>query len=171
MTRTYRFAMAVCSPVVRRWGRLRVAGLEHLPAEGPVLLAGNHDSAWDPVAIGIAARPRRQIQALAKASLWKPGLGAILDGMGQIPIERGRGDAHAMDRAIAELRAGACIGIFPEGTRTAGARAARAQRLRKAGPRGARGAAGLRRGDRGDRPGAPPAPAAGRGHLLPARGW
>lgn len=120
MTSTYRFAMAACAPAVRRWGRLRVSGLEHLPAAGPVLLAGNHDSYWDPVAVGIAALPRRQVQALAKSTLWKPGLGRVLDGMGQIPIERGRGDAGAMDRAIAELRAGACIGIFPEGTRSLG---------------------------------------------------
>ena len=40
--------------------------------------------------------------------------------MGQIPIERGKGDAHAMDRAIEMLRAGACIGVFPEGTRSKG---------------------------------------------------
>ncbi|MEJ7785552.1 MAG: lysophospholipid acyltransferase family protein [Solirubrobacteraceae bacterium] len=120
MTLTYRFAMAICSPVLRGWGRLEVSGLEHLPADGPVLLAGNHDSYWDPVAVGVAGLPRRQVQALAKSSLWKPGLGPILDGMGQIPIERGKGDAHAMDRAIEELRAGACIGIFPEGTRSKG---------------------------------------------------
>jgi 1-acyl-sn-glycerol-3-phosphate acyltransferase len=117
---TYRFAMAACSPAVRWWGRLEVSGLEHLPSDGPVLLAGNHDSAWDPVAIGIAGLPRRQICALAKSSLWKPGLGLILDGMGQIPIERGKGDAHAMDRAIEELRNGTCIGVFPEGTRSLG---------------------------------------------------
>ena len=40
--------------------------------------------------------------------------------MGQIPIERGKGDAHAMDRAIEELRDGRCIGVFPEGTRSLG---------------------------------------------------
>jgi 1-acyl-sn-glycerol-3-phosphate acyltransferase len=121
VTRAYRIAMAVCSPVVRRWGRLEVSGLEHLPATGPVLLAGNHDSYWDPVAIGIAGLPRRQIRALAKIQLWKvPGLGRVLDGMGQIPIDRGSGDRGAMDRAQAELRAGACIGIFPEGTRSLG---------------------------------------------------
>jgi 1-acyl-sn-glycerol-3-phosphate acyltransferase len=112
--------MAICTPAVRWWGRLEVSGLEHMPADGPVLLAGNHDSYWDPVAIGIAGLPRRQIQALAKSSLWKPGLGKILDGMGQIPIVRGKGDTGAMDRAIEELRAGACIGIFPEGTRSKG---------------------------------------------------
>jgi 1-acyl-sn-glycerol-3-phosphate acyltransferase len=117
---TYRFAMAACSPAVRWWGRLEVSGLEAIPTDGPVLLAGNHDSYWDPVAIGIAGLRRRQICALAKSSLWKPGLGLILDGMGQIPIERGKGDAQAMDRAIEMLRAGACIGVFPEGTRSKG---------------------------------------------------
>jgi 1-acyl-sn-glycerol-3-phosphate acyltransferase len=42
--------------------------------------------------------------------------------MGQIPIVRGTGDAGALDRAISELRDGACIGIFPEGTRSLGRR-------------------------------------------------
>jgi len=107
--------------MVRGWGRLEVAGLEHLPGTGPVLLAGNHDSYWDPVVIGIAALGRRQIRALAKASLWKVrGLAPLLEGMGQIPIDRGAGDAGALDRAERELRAGACIGVFPEGTRSLG---------------------------------------------------
>jgi 1-acyl-sn-glycerol-3-phosphate acyltransferase len=112
--------MAASTPGVKWWGRLEVEGLEHLPTEGPVLLAANHDSYWDPVAIGIAGMPRRQIKALAKSSLWKPGLGRVLDGMGQIPINRGAGDADALTRAIEELRAGACIGVFPEGTRSLG---------------------------------------------------
>jgi 1-acyl-sn-glycerol-3-phosphate acyltransferase len=118
---TYRVAMAVCTPIVRWWGRLEVSGLEHLPESGPVLLAGNHDSYWDPVAVGIAGLPRRQIRALAKSSMWKiRGLDRVLDGMGQIPIDRGAGDAKALDRAISELRGGACIGVFPEGTRSLG---------------------------------------------------
>jgi 1-acyl-sn-glycerol-3-phosphate acyltransferase len=121
VSRTYRFAMAACTPAVRWWGRLEVDGLEHLHPEGPVLLAGNHDSHWDPVAVGIAGVRRRQIRALAKASMWKrPGLRHVLDGMGQIPIQRGAGDAGALSAATAELRAGACIGIFPEGTLSRG---------------------------------------------------
>lgn len=109
--------MAACAPLVRWWGRLDVVGEEHLPRSGPTLLIGNHDSHWDPVAIGIAGRRRRQIRALAKASLWKiRPLAPILNGMGQIPIERGSGDATALSTAIECLRAGACIGIFPEGT-------------------------------------------------------
>lgn len=117
ISRTYRFAMAATSPVVRTWGRLEVAGAEHMPTSGPTILIGNHDSHWDPVAIGIAGRDRRQIRALAKASLWRiPGLAPVLNGMGQVPIERGAGDAGALDAAISQLRAGACIGVFPEGT-------------------------------------------------------
>lgn len=121
ITRTYRVVMAILSLIVRRWGRLEVSGREHLPASGPILLAANHDSYWDPVAGGMAALPRRQIRALAKASLWKvKGLHWILTAMGQIPVTRGAGDTDAFDRAIAELRAGACIGVFPEGTRSLG---------------------------------------------------
>src|SRR6476469_8126265 len=85
---TYRSAMAVCTPIVRWWGRLEVSGLEHMPESGPVLLAGNHDSYWDPLSVGIAGLPRRQVCALAKSELWKvPLLDRILNGMGQIPID------------------------------------------------------------------------------------
>ena len=112
--------MAICRPGAL-WGRLRVEGLDVLPESGPVLVVGNHDSHWDPVTVGIAAIRRRQIKALAKSDLWKVrGLGPVLDGMGQIPIERGAGDADALARAIEELRRGACIGVFPEGTRSRG---------------------------------------------------
>jgi len=113
--------MTACAPVAAWWGRMKVEGLDALPRSGPVLVAGNHDSNMDPVAVGVSARHRRQVRALAKSSLWEVrGLGPILDGMGQIPIERGTGDRGALDRAIEALRAGACIGVFPEGTRSLG---------------------------------------------------
>lgn len=117
----YRVAMAVSRPAVRTWGRLEVSGLEVLPERGAALVIGNHDSHWDPLAVGVAAIRRRQIRALAKAQLWDVrGLSPVLNGMGQIPIERGAGDAGALARAIEELRGGACIGVFPEGTRSRG---------------------------------------------------
>ena len=113
--------MALCAPIAAWWGRMRVEGLETLPRSGPVLVAGNHDSNMDPIAVGVAARKHRQVRALAKASLWDVrGLGPILDGMGQIPILRGEGDTGALDRAVEALRDGVCIGIFPEGTRSLG---------------------------------------------------
>jgi 1-acyl-sn-glycerol-3-phosphate acyltransferase len=119
-TRTYGLVMALNRPVAW-WGRLRGEGLDSIPESGPLLIVGNHDSHWDPVMVGVAARRRRQIRALAKSTLWDVrGLGPILDGMGQIPIERGAGDAQALARAIETLRDGACIGVFPEGTRSRG---------------------------------------------------
>ncbi|MBD8505823.1 1-acyl-sn-glycerol-3-phosphate acyltransferase [Hoyosella sp. G463] len=118
----YRAVMRVSSPVVKHWGRLEVIGEEHLPAEGPVLLVGNHDSYWDPVAFGTGLIGRRQVRALAKSTLWKyRPVAWVVDRMGQIPIERGKGDATALSSAIAELKGGACIGIFPEGTISRGA--------------------------------------------------
>jgi len=121
MTRTYRAALGLATPTVRLWGRLDVGGLEHVPLEGPLIVCANHDSYWDPVVIGIAAIRHRQVRALSKSSLWKvKGFNKVLDGMRQIPIVRGTGDAGALDRAIEALRDGACVGIFPEGTRSLG---------------------------------------------------
>jgi len=121
ITRTYRVALGLCRPIVRLWGRLEVEGLDDVPPEGPLIVASNHDSYWDPVVVGIAAIRLRQIRALSKSSLWKvKGLGRVLDGMGQIPVVRGTKDTDALDRAMTELRGGSCVGIFPEGTRTLG---------------------------------------------------
>src|SRR5437588_7423013 len=121
VTPAYRGVMIASTPGVVWWGRLHVTGVELLPLEGPLLVVGDHDSYWDTVATGIAAMPRRQVRALAKSSMWNNKLlGAVLTGMGQIPIERGSGDAGALDRAIEELRGGACLGIYPEGTRSLG---------------------------------------------------
>ena len=113
---TYRLVMAVATPIIRWWGRLEVVGLGLLPQSGPTVVFANHDSAWDPVIVGVAGRGV-QVRALAKSSLWKSRPVAwVLDHMGQIPIERGRGDLAALSAAVSELQAGRCIGVFPEGT-------------------------------------------------------
>lgn len=118
---TYRAVMAAAGPIIRWWGRLEVTGLDTLPARGATIVPANHDSAWDPMVIAFAARRRRQIRALAKASLWKnPLVGRVLDGMGQIPINRGKADHDALDTAVRCLADGGCIGIFPEGARAQG---------------------------------------------------
>jgi 1-acyl-sn-glycerol-3-phosphate acyltransferase len=121
LTKTYRFALGICIPTVRWWGRLEVEGLEHVPPSGPLIVTSNHDSYWDPVVVGIAAIKARQIRALAKSSLWKvKGLNLVLNGMRQIPVVRGTKDTDALDRAMTELRDGSCVGIFIEGTRSLG---------------------------------------------------
>ncbi|MDQ2795675.1 MAG: 1-acyl-sn-glycerol-3-phosphate acyltransferase [Actinomycetota bacterium] len=121
----YRIVMFVATPFVNWWGRLQVTGAELVDGPEPLLMFANHDSHWDPLIVGLAARGRsadgRQVCALAKASLWKNAfVGRVLDGMGQIPIERGRGDADALSAAIEQLESGACVGVFPEGTISGG---------------------------------------------------
>jgi 1-acyl-sn-glycerol-3-phosphate acyltransferase len=121
MTPGYRIVTAITAPIMRPWSRLSVRGLDCLPPTGPVLLVGNHDSYWDPMAVAVAARGVRQIYALAKSSLWKNKVvGALMSEMGQIPVERGASNAAAMRAALDALRNGACIGVFPEGTRSLG---------------------------------------------------
>ncbi len=100
------------------WCRLEVQGIETIPESGAVLVVSNHDSWMDPLALGAAIMTRdRPLRFLAKASLWHTWIQRVLlDGMGQIPIERGIGDTQAMQAAIDALAAGDAVGIFPEGT-------------------------------------------------------
>lgn len=105
------------------WGRVRAEGLELVPESGPLLVVPNHDSQMDPVIVGVALRKRRRLRFLARANLWRiPGLGPILYAIGQIPIERGAGDAAALAKAIEALDGGAAICVFPEGRLSLGER-------------------------------------------------
>ncbi len=117
MTWVYSVVMWLVTPIIRGWGRLEVRGLDRLPASGPCLVIGNHDSHWDPLVIGVAASGHRPIRALAKSSLWRSSLLArILTGMGQYPITRGVADRAELAAVTAGLAAGECVGIFCEGT-------------------------------------------------------
>jgi 1-acyl-sn-glycerol-3-phosphate acyltransferase len=112
---TYDLIATLLRPVAW-WGRLRVEGLDVVPAEGPLLVLTNHDSQWDPVLVGVALRRRRRLRFLASASLWRiPGLGPLLDRVGQIPIRRGAGDAAALEHAVEALSSGGAVCVFPEG--------------------------------------------------------
>jgi 1-acyl-sn-glycerol-3-phosphate acyltransferase len=98
--------------------RFRVIGRERIPARGPVLLVCNHVSFFDPMVVGSAMKDR-QFSPMARDSLFsfKP-FGWLLRSYGCIPIRREGGDAAAMRAALAELDAGRCVVVFPEGTRS-----------------------------------------------------
>ena len=98
------------------WGRLEVGGLDLVPPAGPLLVVPNHDSQWDPIVIGLALSRRRRLRFLARAELWRiPGLGPLLNALGQIRIERGAGDREALRHAVDALARGEAVCIFPEG--------------------------------------------------------
>jgi 1-acyl-sn-glycerol-3-phosphate acyltransferase len=105
------------------WGRMEVEGADEVPRQGSLLVVPNHDSQWDPPLVAAALRRRRPLRFLARANLWKIRcLGPILTAIGQIPIERGRGDRGALDQAVELLRAGEAVCVFPEGKLSNGER-------------------------------------------------
>jgi 1-acyl-sn-glycerol-3-phosphate acyltransferase len=96
--------------------RMRVHGTEHVPANGPLIVACNHVSYLDPPVLGTAC-PRR-IQYMAKRELFSiPILGPAISAVGAYPVDRQGSAKSAIRRSVHVLRAGGAIGIFPEGTR------------------------------------------------------
>jgi len=127
----YVIAHFVIRPIFWVLFRPRVAGREHVPSTGPVILASNHLSFIDSIAIPIVA-PRR-VTYLAKAEYFTaPGIGgwlskALFSALGALPVERGtqRAAQAALDPALGVLDEGGAFGIYPEGTRSRDGRLAR----------------------------------------------
>lgn len=123
----YGFGKGVVGPLLRILYRIRVEGLENLPAEGGVILCGNHFHAFDPVMMGIASP--RPISFMAKQELFTmPLIRHLVQGLGAFPVKRGQPDRAALKHSVDLLQAGGCFGIFPEGTRN------RSGKLRRAEP-------------------------------------
>lgn len=98
-----------------RYG-LRVTGRERIPARGAFIIASNHISYLDPPLIGVAC-PRR-LRFMARADLYRSRrLAAFLNGVRVISLKRGEADLHAVREALACLRRGEPVAIFPEGGR------------------------------------------------------
>jgi len=95
--------------------RPRVSGRDHVPVGGCVL-AANHLSGWDSVALGVAL-PHRTIRNMAKGQLFaRPLLGPLVRSLGGFPATGG------VDVAVRLARDGDVIAIFPEGARRRGDR-------------------------------------------------
>jgi glycerol-3-phosphate dehydrogenase (NAD(P)+) len=113
----YWIVRAILQPFFRVYFRLNRVGREHIPSDGPVLLAANHRSFSDPFMIGLCLG--RPLRFVAKVELfdkrWKAWL---LLALGAFPIRRGESDEEAMETARVILERGGAVGIFPEGTRT-----------------------------------------------------
>jgi 1-acyl-sn-glycerol-3-phosphate acyltransferase len=102
-----------------------VEGLEHIPAEGPAILASNHLSFSD--SFFLPAVLHRKVTFIAKAEYFtSPGVkgkltAAFFKGVGQLPVDRsgarGAGEA-AIRSGIKVIESGELFGIYPEGTRS-----------------------------------------------------
>jgi putative phosphoserine phosphatase/1-acylglycerol-3-phosphate O-acyltransferase len=93
-------------------------GVQLIPREGPIIIAANHRSYVDPVALAfLASRRGRKLRYLGKREVFEaPVLGQAARALGQIRVERGTGDITPLQQAIDALGRGQAIGIFPQGT-------------------------------------------------------
>lgn len=99
--------------------RLHVHGKENLPKDRGFVICPNHISAIDPVFVVIGRGAGRRLSIMGKEELFKnPVLGWIMRKVGVFPVERGKGDTGALDKAIADVQGGQGMLIFPEGTRS-----------------------------------------------------
>jgi 1-acyl-sn-glycerol-3-phosphate acyltransferase len=111
----YAIVRALLIPFMRLYFRMHIAGAEHIPAEGPAIIAPNHKSFYD--SFFIAACTRRPLRSMAKSELIDARYGRLLVRLGAFPVRRGQSDAEALETARTVLRQGELLALFPEGTR------------------------------------------------------
>lgn len=96
--------------------RLKSEGWENIPSQGPVIIASNHISNWDPVVVALSVK--RPICFIAKAELFKNVvLEKLFKHLNAFPVKRGTADRQAIRQALEILEQGKVLGIFPEGQR------------------------------------------------------
>lgn len=113
----YRLGWIVALGLARLlWGH-RSAGSERIPRRGPVIIASNHISNWDPVLVGLGCP--REVHFMAKQELFEnPFLRWLITAYNALPVRRDRADHRALRMASGVLREGGALLMFPEGTRS-----------------------------------------------------
>jgi 1-acyl-sn-glycerol-3-phosphate acyltransferase len=116
----YHVAKAVALPPIKLWFTWRFEGLEHIPDEGPAIVACNHASYLDPLANAYGVmRAGRRPRFLAKVELFRiPVVGMAFRGAKQIPVDRSRRDGSALAAAQRAIADGEIVVVYPEGTVT-----------------------------------------------------
>ena len=114
MSRRYdlfrRFMILLC----RLLFGLTIDGMEKVPKGGPLVIAANHTQYPDPVLVCMAV-PRR-MQWMAKKQLFEPPYKKFFEFIGSFPVDREGGGRAGVRAALAFLKQGWALGIFPEGT-------------------------------------------------------
>lgn len=110
----YKITKPIINLFIKIIFRPKYIGIENIPKNGKVVLAGNHTKFFDPLLI--MSSTNRIVHFLAKDSLYKGFKGIIFKNMGIIPVNRKIHDKEALSKAKEFLNKEACIGIFPEGT-------------------------------------------------------
>jgi 1-acyl-sn-glycerol-3-phosphate acyltransferase len=115
----YRVVSGLLLTFARAFWRLQVTGKEHVPADGPYIVAPVHRSNVD-FALALAVT-RRRMRYMGKAGIWKYRvLWPLFDALGGFPVQRGQADRSALRTCRAVLAGGEPLVLFPEGTRQRG---------------------------------------------------
>jgi 1-acyl-sn-glycerol-3-phosphate acyltransferase len=97
--------------------RLKITGAENCPKNGPLIVASNHASFFDPLIAGFAVP--RELNFMARDSLFRNRIfGKMIAMVNAFPLRREGADLVAMRLAIDKLCQGKAVLIFPEGTRS-----------------------------------------------------
>jgi len=121
VTSWFRFGANLIRPLLNLIAKRDWRGAENLPKNGAAIAVCNHISHVDPLVFThFLYNNGRAVRYLGKASVFKvPVVGRVLLGAGQIPVERETANASdALQHAIAFLKAGHLLGVYPEGTLT-----------------------------------------------------
>ncbi|MDP3732729.1 MAG: lysophospholipid acyltransferase family protein [Candidatus Omnitrophota bacterium] len=96
--------------------RFKAEGLEYIPKTGGFILASNHVSYLDPIAVGVASG--RKLNYMAKEELFcNPLFSRLLCGINVFPVKRDSADLSAIKEAMRRVRMGGGLVLFPEGSR------------------------------------------------------
>ncbi|MFD4267679.1 lysophospholipid acyltransferase family protein [Rhodococcus sp. NPDC058481] len=118
------FKYILLGPILALLGRPTIEGAEHIPTNGPAILASNHQAVMD--SFYLPLRSPRRITFLAKSEYFT-GTGLkgrfqrwFFSAVGQVPIDRTGADAaqDALNAGMRVLGDGKLLGIYPEGTRS-----------------------------------------------------
>ncbi len=121
ITNWFKFGANLVRPILNLVGRREWRGVENIPKIGAAIAVCNHISYVDPLVFTHFLYDNgRAPRYLGKASLFKlPIIGRVLSGAGQIPVERETsGASNSLVHAIAFLKSGHLLGVYPEGTLT-----------------------------------------------------
>ena len=117
MSFTYYFWYTLSKITARFFFSFRVVHPERMIEEGPLILASNHQSYFDPPLVGICSR--RSIYYLARKTLLQiPLLGKLLPNINVILVDRDGNDMSALKSVICTVKSGNGVVLFPEGTRS-----------------------------------------------------
>jgi 1-acyl-sn-glycerol-3-phosphate acyltransferase len=119
MTIVYNIFYNLAKLLARMIFSMRVIHPERMVESGPLLIAVNHSSFFDPPLAGICSR--RGVYYLARKTLLKwPFFGPLFPAMNVIPVERDGNDMSALREVIKKVKDGNAVLLFPEGTRSIG---------------------------------------------------